>query len=88
MMGVTMTWEELDLPTPDEIAAKLRAAGVKGVPADANTCPLACATGWKVWGHHASHYSHTADGWRDLTLAQTLFVHRFDNGYYLELLEF
>lgn len=80
-----ISWEELDaLQTADEIAACLRAAGIKGRRKVCDDCPLARATDSDVYTRDAAD----ADGdYHGLTLAERLFVRRFDDGQYPDLID-
>lgn len=80
-----LTWDEIDkCQSADEIADLLRSKGVKGIQDSNSHCPLANATGSRVYGDY--RYD---GGWtmRDCTQTEAEFVQRFDNGGYPDLIE-
>lgn len=77
--------------TPDAVADKLRALGVKGYRNDCGACPIAAylAVGTDYAGIEVSGYSVFVDDVRATGLPQSVagFIRSFDRGVYLDLVE-
>lgn len=91
-----LTWAELDaLPTAEAIADKLRALGIKGKAQDPSCCPLAVATGYRVYATSRVKYADEAKARSFLvreersllTDAEKAFIAHGDAGGYPDICE-
>lgn len=92
MPGMDLTEAISNIPTgsPEDVAAFLQERGVRGVPTDAESCPIAsyllAETGrlCKV-AYYSAHPLHKANERYLLPSAVGLFISEFDHGVYPEL---
>ena len=87
-----LTWEQLDAcATEEEIVDLLRQYGIKGQQDLIRRCPLAVATGWKVFKTARLCDSTVSNldyfsSYTALTRVECDFVRHFDDGDYPDLI--
>ena len=84
-----LTWEQLDAcATEEEIVDLLRQYGIKGQQDLIRRCPLAVATGWKVFKTARDSTVPNLDFsfYTALTRVECDFVRHFDDGDYPDLI--